>query len=237
MGAAREDVERMIAEELRSHHQATGAWVKAMAESQGDFDRARDRYRKLRLAELCAARQGDGLQQLRTELRFELARHDKASAYSVLGLSPDVTEKEIAAAIAGLIMRGETLDAGARYAVEVLGDQTRRAEYDRQLLGQLRVAKPQHHAAPAVEQRAVPRTAVVARRSARDAWLALGAVAAIGLYFGTEYYREMRQQEIEREWAARQAAFKALHRAASPVRDESRINPSSPIAPAVQAGM
>ncbi len=68
MGEPREDIEQMIADELRSHHQATGPWVKAMVETDGDFDRARKRYRELRLAQLCAAREGDGPRSVRTEL-------------------------------------------------------------------------------------------------------------------------------------------------------------------------
>ncbi len=235
VGAVREDVERTIAEELRSHHQKTGAWVKSMAESEGDFEKARKRYRELRLAELCAAREGDDLQRLRTELRFELARHDRATVYGVLHLPPDAADPEIAAAIAGLIVGGATLDAAARYAVEVLGDAARRADYDRQLLRQLRMPKPMRNPAPSVDLRAVPRTSLAVRRSSRDLWLGLGAILVALTYFGTEHYRDMRRQELEQESAARLAAIKGPRRGAPEPRDDARELAPGSMLPAAQA--
>jgi hypothetical protein len=213
MDELREDIERMIADELRSHHQTTGPWVRAMVETDGDFDRARKRYRELRLAQLCAAREGDGPRSVRTELCHELERHNKASIYSVMGLKPDADEGEVASAISRIIVSGSTLDAAARYAVEVLGDEARRTEYDRDLLQQLRGATPIHAPALRVEQRAAPRSAEPSRRSMRDVWLGLGAVLVGLTYFGTEHYRELRRQEIETEVAARQAAIAASQRA------------------------
>ena len=162
MSSAREDVERMIADELRSYHQKTGAWVKAMAETEGDFERARMRYREIRLAELCAERDGDKHWSVRTELRYELERQGRASIYSILGLPADASEREFASAIAARISRGEPLDAGVRYAIEVVGDEGRRAEYDRQLLDELRAPKLKQEAVPEVDLRAVSRSVVSA---------------------------------------------------------------------------
>lgn len=226
MDVAREDVEQVIAKELRSHHQQAGAWARAMAECQGEFSAARKRYRELRLAELCAAREGDGPRLLRTEMRHELERQDRATAYSVLGVLPDAGDGEIAAAISRLIVRGDPLDAERRYAVEVLGDDSRRADYDRELLRQLRAAKSTRRVAPSVDPRAVPRTAADIHRSSRDFWLALGAVAVIGLYFGIEHHREMHRLEIGREAATRQARLESLHRAANrPAADSPSVIP------------
>lgn len=217
MSEAREDVERMIAEELRSHHQATAPWVRAMAKMDGDFDRARKRYRELRLAQLCAARESDGPLPVRTELCHELERHRRASIYSVMDLRPDATDGEVAATIARIIVGGTTLDAEQRYAVEVLGDEVRRREYDRQLLQQLRGEAALHPAAGHVEQRLAPRHVVAPRRSMRDLWLGLGAVFVGLTYLGTEHYRELRHQEVQQEAAARHAAMaKARHAAAEP---------------------
>lgn len=212
MGEPREDIERMIADELRSHHQATGPWVRAMVETDGDFDRARKRYRELRLAQLCAAREGDGARRVRTELCHELERHNKASIYSVMGLKADAADGEVASAIAQIIVSGCTLDAEASYAVEVLGDEIRRTEYDRNLLQQLRSGKAIHGAAPRVDQRAAPRSVETSRRSMRDVWLGLGAVFVGLTYLGTEHYREVRSQEIQQEVAARQAAITQARR-------------------------
>lgn len=217
MSEAREDVERMIAEELRSHHQATAPWVRAMAEMDGDFDRARKRYRELRLAQLCAARESDGPLPVRTELCHELERHRRASIYSVMDLRPDATDGEVAATIARIIVGGTTLDAEQRYAVEVLGDEVRRRDYDRQLLQQLRGETAGHPATRHVEQRLAPRHLVTPRRSLRDLWLGLGAVFVGLTYLGTEHYRELRHQEIQQEAAARHAAMaKARRTAAEP---------------------
>ena len=235
MDATREDVERTIAEELRSHHQKTGAWVKAMAESQGDFERARKRYREMRLAELCADRVGDDLQRLRTELRYELARQDKVTVYGVLELSPDAADTEVAAAIADLIVKGGTLGAETRYAVEVLGDATRRADYDRQLLNQLRMPRPGRQAIPAADLRSGPRTDAGMRRSGRDFLLGLGAAIAILTYFGTEHYRDLRKLEKDQELAERQAAASLARRNAREARDDARaVVPVSSV-PTVQA--
>ncbi len=222
MGEPREDIERMIADELRSHHQATGPWVRAMVETDGDFDRARKRYRELRLAQLCAARESDGPRRVRTELCHELERHAKANIYAVIGLRPDAADGEVAAAIAQIIVSGCTLDAEARYAVEVLGDESQRIEYDRDLLQQLRGAKEVSSVVPRVEQRGAPRSAVVARRSMRDIWLGLGAVFVGLTYLGTEHFREQRRQEIEFELAARQAAITAERSTVREPRDEPR---------------
>lgn len=215
MGEARDDSERMIAEELRSHHQATGPWVQAMVETDGDFDRARKRYRELRLAQLCAAREGDGPCRVRTELCHELERHKRASIYSVIGIRPDAADGEVASAIARIVVSGTTLDADARYAVEVLGDEARRSEYDRQLLQQLRGGRVALAAPAQREQRAAPRSVVpAAPRSMRDIWLGLGAVVVGLVYLGTEHYRELRSQEIQQEVAARHAAMARAHRVA-----------------------
>lgn len=225
MGEPREDIERMIAEELRSHHQATGPWVRAMVEADGDFDLARKRYRELRLAQLCAAREGDGPLRVRTELCHELERHKRASIYSVVGIAPDAGDAEVAAAIARIVINGTTLDADARYAVEVLGDEIRRSAYDHQLLQQLRGSRASHTAAPRVEMRAVPRhpvaprSPVPPRRSMRDIWLGLGAVFVGLTYLGTEHYRELRNQEIQHEAAARHAAMSKARRIATEPAD------------------
>lgn len=236
MGEPREDIEQMIADELRSHHQATGPWVKAMVETDGDFDRARKRYRELRLAQLCAAREGDGPRRVRTELCHELERHNKASIYSVMGLKPDAAEGEVASAISRIIVSGSTLDAAARYAVEVLGDEARRTEYDRDLLQQLRGARPIHAPAPRLEQRAAPRSAEPSRRLMRDVWLGLGAVLVGLTYFGTEHYRDVRSQEIQQEVAARQAMVAAARRAdREPANAARSVTPVS-VSPSVQAG-
>lgn len=205
MDSARDEIERMITGELRSHHQATGPWVRAMAETDGDFDKARKRYRELRLAQLCAAREGDELQRLRNELRHEVARQQKATIYSAIGLQPDASGGEVAAAIAQILVSGTTLDAEERYAVEVLGDEGRRAEYDRHLLQQLRSGCVARHPLPSVDLRNAPRNAVPGRKSARDIWMALGIVVVGLVYLGTEHYREMRRQEIEQEQADRVA--------------------------------
>ena len=235
MDELREDIERMIADELRSHHQATGPWVRAMVETDGDFDRARKRYRELRLAQLCAAREGDGLRCVRTELCHELERHSKASIYSVMGLKPDAAEGEVASAIARIIVSGSTLDAEARYAVEVLGSEARRADYDRDLLQQLRSGKVIHAAAPRVDQRAAPRRAEPSRRSMRDVWLGLGAVFVGLTYLGTEYYRDIRSQEIAQEEAARHAAMANVRRNANLPVNENRSVRAGPSTPFVQA--
>lgn len=232
MGEPREDIERMIAEELRSHHQATAPWVRAMVETDGDFDRARKRYRELRLAQLCAAREGDGPLRVRTELCHELERHRRASVYSVMGLKPDAADGEVAAAIARIVVSGTTLDADARYAVEVLGDETRRSEYDRQLLQQLRGGSVSHAATPTREQRALPRSAVASRRPMRDIWLGLGAVAFGLTYLGTEHYREQRSQEIQQESAARHAAMARTQRVAvepAATSPAARVDVSAPL--------
>lgn len=226
MGDTRDDVESMIAEELRSHHQKTGAWVKAMAHAEGDFDRARKRYRELRLAELCAERKGDPLQRVREELRHELERHDRSTVYRALSIAPDAGDDEVAAVIAGLLTRGDTLDAEARYAVEVLGDAARRADYDHKLLAQLRTPGPLQHVVPAVDARAVPRAPVAARRSLRELWLGLGAVLAVLTYFGTEHYRELRRQEIESELADRRAAVAMAQRQAKLRHDGAQAVPA-----------
>lgn len=234
MSEPREDIERMIADELRSHHQATGPWVKAMVETDGDFDRARKRYRELRLAQLCAAREGDGPRRVRTELCHELERHNKASIYSVMGLKPDAAEGEVASAIARIIVSGSTLDAEARYAVEVLGDETRRTDYDRDLLQQLRGAKPIHVPAPRLEQRAAPRSAEPSRRSMRDVWLGLGAVFVGLTYLGTEHFRELRNQEIQQEVAARHAAMSKARRNATEPGDAHGAGQAGAAVPVVQ---
>lgn len=234
MGDSREDIEQVIAEELRSHHQATGPWVRAMVEADGDFDRARKRYRELRLAQLCAAREGDGALGLRIELGHELERHNRASIYSVIGLKPDAAAGEVASAIARIVGSGTTLDAEARYAIEVLGDEVQRQKYDFQLLQQLRGGKAAQSAAPRVEQRVAPRSAVIPRRSMRDIWLGLGAVLVALTYFGTEHYRELRSQEIQQELAERNAAMAKARRTGAEPAATAAATPSASV-PLIQA--
>ena len=84
---------------------------------------------------------GADLQQLRGELRRQLAFQRKSSLYSVLGLAADCGDDAIAEAVTRISADGVLADAELRYAIEILGRPESREAFDRQLLEQLRKPK------------------------------------------------------------------------------------------------
>ena len=69
----------------------------------------------------------------------------------------------------------------------------------------------------------------------RDVWLGLGAVFVGLTYLGTEYYRDIRSQEIAQEEAARHAAMANVRRTATMPANENRSVRAGPAVPFVQA--
>ncbi len=148
-----DDIFTIIAKELETGKTDTGLWTRAFAECDGDSDKTKALYIRLRHADLSAARppqtvapataaavSSDGLGVLRLRLKNRLAETGKQSFYSLLGIPPDVSDAVVAAAIARLNSRaakGETLSADMRQAMESLDTPTKREQYDRGLLSSL----------------------------------------------------------------------------------------------------
>ncbi len=135
---------------------------------------------------------GADLQQLRGELRRQLAFQRKSSLYSVLGLSADCTDDAVAEAVTRISAEGPRADAELRYAIEILGRPESREAFDRQLLEQLRKPKAEPMAIePAMS------------RGGRSPWLVPVTLGIFGLlllglaWLGLNFMRENADREMK----------------------------------------
>ena len=153
----------LIADELEHGNTDRVLWTRAMGESDGDADKTKAYYIKLRLAALkmAATPLTPGLQQvdqtlsvgrattspdnrlilLRGELAEELQHTKTSSFYSVLGITPDATDESVAAAIVEYEAKVKSGTAAStpefKYAKDTLGNAKARETYDRRLFGRM----------------------------------------------------------------------------------------------------
>ncbi|MCB1909940.1 MAG: hypothetical protein KDH15_21475 [Rhodocyclaceae bacterium] len=129
-----------IANEMAANQLEPAVWTEAFAEAGGDTEKAQAIYIRLRHRDLSARGDrdtGDPLRALRRELALTLAHNPRETLYRRLGLSPDADAALLADAIAAIRARPESPDAEIRYAIEILGDASSRADYDRSLAADL----------------------------------------------------------------------------------------------------
>lgn len=154
------EVFRIIAKEIESGSLDPATWTRAFGESDGDKDKAKALYIRLRHAELTcsiplptelvANIQSTGrkeaasappanseLDRIRQTLQKQLVLTGKSSFYANLGLTPKASDSDIAEIVAITKSKqsmGEVIPSEVKYAIETLGDQARRETYDRKLL-------------------------------------------------------------------------------------------------------
>ena len=145
------DLFALIAKELSCGKIDSALWTRALAECNGDADRTKAHYIKLRhaaLAERLAASPAPApaivnaeTLQLRRDLRKELAAQGKKSLYAVLGCAPDVSDATIRVRCQEIrdqhAQAGTDIPSETRYALDTLGTPTARASYDQKLMDQL----------------------------------------------------------------------------------------------------
>lgn len=147
---------RTIGAELENGPRDPGAWAQALAEANGDPDRTKAAYIRLRLQALKKAavfaaaqrlEQGatggdDRIGRIRSALAMELPAARIGNFYDALGVEPDATDEEVARAIRDReaeIERGTAVRSPVfNYAKEALGKPQARAVYDEKLYEQLR---------------------------------------------------------------------------------------------------
>ncbi len=154
-----DDIFSIIAKEIETGNTNTGLWTRAFGECDGDPNRTKALYIRLRHAELTAAQSpqtvvpppgapipSDGLGILRLRLKNKLTETGKQSFYNLLGIPPDVSDAVVAAAIVRLNSRastGEALSPEMRYAMDALETPAKREQYDRRLFSILNPAPVQ----------------------------------------------------------------------------------------------
>lgn len=148
------DLFALIAKEMSCNKIDAVLWARALADSDGNAERAKTLYIKLRHAALshrlglpaepppaAAPAVSPEVLQLRRDLRRELAAQGRKSLYSVLGCTPDVSDATIRARSEEIrhqhAQAGTELAADIRYALDTLGTPTSRASYDQKLMDQL----------------------------------------------------------------------------------------------------
>lgn len=154
-------VYQAIADEMAAQRIDGALWAQAIALAEGDPDRTRATYIRLRYAELkppvqsmsaMPQAQAEGnLRQMRMELKRRLQAQRRNSLYATLGIEPDASDADIAQAIAQLDAGAMSASAEYRYARTILGDVEAREQYDRQLLDGLNgssTARMPAHAPP-----------------------------------------------------------------------------------------
>lgn len=149
-----------IADELEHKKTDRALWTRALAEAGGDVDKTTALYIRLRLAQLKKAEAGsntlalepvtgdnsnshsapppsNALLRLRSDLSKMLRESGKSSFYTVLDLTPEATDAEVADAIASYEARVASGAAFAtpefKYAKESLGHARSRETYDRRI--------------------------------------------------------------------------------------------------------
>ncbi|MCB1900244.1 MAG: hypothetical protein KDH16_13185 [Rhodocyclaceae bacterium] len=131
---------KTIARELDANRMDPARWTQAFAEAEGDREKARAIYIRLRHADLAprtssaqTPSEADGLRSLRARLATALHATGRDSLYRKIGLQPTATDDSIAETIRSHKESGTPMDAELRYAVDTLGDAAERARYDRSL--------------------------------------------------------------------------------------------------------
>lgn len=145
-----------IAKEIETGQLDAALWTEAFAECDGDHDKAKALYIRLRRAELetnevqapaqkqemqsdavtPATRSVSELVRIRGALQRLLTLAGKSSLYSHLKLSPQCGDEDIRHVIDAARSRqskGEVLPAETEYAIAELGEPTSREAYDRRL--------------------------------------------------------------------------------------------------------
>ena len=201
-----------IAREMEAGTMDVGLWTRAFAESDGNENKAKALYIKLRHAQLLAAepppspagptiaprQPPSDLELLRKELRQKLATTSKLSFYGNLSLYADCSDAEIAAIVDRLRQQeaaGEKLAPELKYAIEALGTPTAREHYDRRLLGIL--SQPTPARPTSTQSTALEMDNSTAGWSAQKttAIIAIVSVILFG-YLGLNYYQERTKKEV-----------------------------------------
>jgi hypothetical protein len=155
------EVFRIIAKEIESGSLDPATWTRAFGECDGDKDKAKALYIRLRHTELTSAirlptesvgnmqssERGEEavfsppanseLDRIRQTLLKQLTLTGKSSLYANLGVTPKASDADIAKVVASTKLKGsmgEVIPSEVKYAIEALGDPVRRETYDRRLL-------------------------------------------------------------------------------------------------------
>lgn len=165
---------RVIADELESNNMDKVLWTQAFANAEGDPDKTKANYIRLRYLALKKSApsvsplltQGSqrelppvigGLARLRAELSEKLRIQGKSSLYTTLNLTPSADDSVVSSALAAFdskIQNGSiTASAEFKYAKETLGNPALREQYDRKLMealiegGRAQVVQPSYEPA------------------------------------------------------------------------------------------
>lgn len=150
-----EEIYRGIARELSLGTKDQALWMRAFAEMDGDTDRTKAQYIRLRYAAIKEAGNAPAAQRpaaeeeaagdkaladLRFKLDARLVAMRRTNFYSALGLRATARQQDIRAAVEDLRGRGDGV--GARraeqaYAIETLMDPEARERYDRKMWAEL----------------------------------------------------------------------------------------------------
>ncbi len=128
---------RTIAAEIAGNQMDPARWTQAFADADGDREKARAIYIRLRYQDLAQPAAGvggaDQTAALRGQLAEALERNGRESLYRRLGLRADATDQEVGEAVRGIRAHQQGPDAEVRYAIEILGEPESRTRYDRSL--------------------------------------------------------------------------------------------------------
>lgn len=147
------DIYKNIAAELSSNATDTAIWTKAFAESDGDLDKARARYIRLRYLALKKLTEPlsssfqserqveDDIVVIRDKLQSKLNDTKRSSLYGVLQILPSCNDSEVADLIQAMVADSAKshigMSADVRYAIEILGSPVDREQYDLSMWKQL----------------------------------------------------------------------------------------------------
>lgn len=138
-----------IAEELNTNSVDKALWTRAFAEAEGEPEKAKAAYIRLRFAELQKVSRETATQrqleekmaksaaELRKRIQSKLAINKRATLYGALGLLPTSSDTEVANRINEITRNsmdsGKPAAAELKYAIDIIGDDYAREEYDRKL--------------------------------------------------------------------------------------------------------
>lgn len=210
---------KIISDELASNSTDPAIWTQATAISEGDMEKTKAAYIRLRYRDLLhtasqnsvppntlsnataiPAHNNNELDKLRSELKRKLAITKRSTLYITLGLDADASDSTIAATIAEREAENQTASALSisefNYAKKVLGDPALREQYDRKLIELVNNETTRRNRQPDFEETPESTSWMAGHKS--SVVIGVLSFALLG-YLGLDFFKASNSHAIQKE--------------------------------------